>query len=71
MALNTDADPTRIESALPYTGITIAFVVVYSQSPDASQALYALFGQIMVRLLSALVFSCSRAHRVAHSASAL
>jgi hypothetical protein len=45
---------TRIESALPYTAIATAFLVVYSQSADASQGLYTLFGQIMVRLLTGL-----------------
>jgi hypothetical protein len=37
-----------VESALPYTISTIAFVIVYSQSPAASNALFPVVAQIDV-----------------------
>jgi hypothetical protein len=62
---------TRIESALPYTVITTAFVILYNQSPDAAQSLFTIFGQIMVWMPTFLLPDVSHLPRGAQCISPL
>jgi hypothetical protein len=49
-AYNRGVSFSRVESALPYAIIALAFVIAFSQSVNGSQFLFPILSQVMVGL---------------------